>query len=305
MKRMLALLAAGLFLAGCNEPNPRGLLTDHNAVSPEGWAGSRFSANDVTIAEEFDSISRDGRIDLWRFYESGYLVIEESDTDSDGRIDHRKHMDKEVLVQVDLDMNGDGLMDTFEGYTGGVLAEKGRDLNGDGTPDEWVNTATGRVRASTVGERRRERMSMKEVGGSVKNWFERSDKKPAPARNDSYAEPTSDAGMDQQPGQRGPDGRFARTDTEEPAAPAAIDTGRTSRDGQAMTYDRESRASRDDVPPATNTGKKPTSSRYAERNPDGTAATSGQDEQEEQPQETQKPKRRFFLFSHPSDKLDD
>ncbi len=113
------------------------------------------------IRKEVD-LNHDGRIDMYRIYDEGGLVTEESsDLDFDGRHDTRsvyaggimvrreadlnydgtpdiiRTYDAEKLKMVETDSDGNGKIDTWEYFEGGKLDRIGTDTNGDGIIDEW------------------------------------------------------------------------------------------------------------------------------------------------------------------------
>ncbi len=131
-----------LLLTGCQQ-GPSRLSADRDAVSPEGWQGTRFYENGVVIAEQFDAHDNDDRIDLWRTYAMGELLSEEVDRDTDGRIDLRRRFAERQLIETEEDTDFDGRMDQWAQYDNGVLIARGMDLDRDGVVDEWVKTGQG------------------------------------------------------------------------------------------------------------------------------------------------------------------
>jgi len=126
-----------LFLAGCSGAPPRNLSASSNALSPEGWRGKRYYENGRVIAEEFDAVGEDGRVDLWRYYKDGSLLTEDRDRDSDGRIDYTAHYFPKsgVLEAFTRDTDFDGQNDIWLRYLGDDRWSLNWDRNRDGDVD--------------------------------------------------------------------------------------------------------------------------------------------------------------------------
>ncbi len=126
-----------LLALGCGPAGPRQLTVRGNVRSKEGWPGKRYTENRLTVAEEFDAVGNDGRIDLWRFHEEGVLILEERDTNSDGKIDHTAQFDpkKAELWRYHRDSNLDGATDIWVTYKGGGIWRQTWDRNHDSVID--------------------------------------------------------------------------------------------------------------------------------------------------------------------------
>jgi len=66
---------------------PKRMRMKENVRSPEGWPGIRYLENGIVVSEELDSLERDNRYDLWRYYTKGRLTRELRDMNRDGLID--------------------------------------------------------------------------------------------------------------------------------------------------------------------------------------------------------------------------
>ncbi len=308
------LAGVAMLLCGCNEPNPRALLTDNHVVSPEGWQGTRFFENDLVVAEEFDAYNRDGRIDLWRFYEQGRLAMEEADRDSDGRIDLRKRYELGGIVQESVDGNHDGILDTFTRSQYGTLIESGRDLTGNGMPDEWTAVTDGRVRSATVEERRSNPDGLNESESGISRWLKRIPRRsptspaapeltePQSYRTDdleTVREPVRPADVRPNPFESGREAPAAGSTT--PVQQPFQDMMESSESAEKSPADRSAEAvdtTQEPVAAEETEAGEPAASRYGQRE-----IAPVQEPEPVKEEESPKTKRRFFLFSHPSDSL--
>lgn len=131
---LLGVLLSGI---GCKQPGPSHLAFWENVRSPEGWTGRRYAENNKRIAEEFDAVGEDGKIDFWRFYTNGRLASEEHDRDNDGHVDYvakYNHKD-ESLLSFARDTNFDGSLNLWVDFDGHDSWTQTWDRNHDGTLD--------------------------------------------------------------------------------------------------------------------------------------------------------------------------
>jgi hypothetical protein len=85
-----------LVAVGCLDPvgqPPRTLTLHESFISPEGWPGTRVTANHAVLQEWLDSLGNDQRLDRWRYYEDGRLRRVLCDVDGDDLIDVRARFD--------------------------------------------------------------------------------------------------------------------------------------------------------------------------------------------------------------------
>ena len=108
------------------------LLGDPDALPP-GSAILRDPAGRLIFAS-FDA-NRDGRTDVWNFYEKGKLVRQESDQDFDGTVDFKLYLEQGQPARSTVDRNGDGIVDLQEHYHAGRVVGQSEDTNGDGRFD--------------------------------------------------------------------------------------------------------------------------------------------------------------------------
>jgi len=121
---------------------------------------------DLQIHVKMMDLNRDGKIDVWRFYDNnGAVAKEEIDLDFDGKIDvtnfytagvvrrkefsvrfdektdRWKHYDENgVIILLEEDQCNNGKPDYWEHYTNGVLERIEKDTSGDGKPDVFQRT---------------------------------------------------------------------------------------------------------------------------------------------------------------------
>ena len=89
------------------------------------------------ISLEMDT-NRDGRIDLWNFYEKGVLARQSRDEDGDGKVDLILTFDGEDVVLVELDRNTDGAFDLWQIYRKGKIFLETLDIDYDHLVDRWT-----------------------------------------------------------------------------------------------------------------------------------------------------------------------
>lgn len=64
------------------------------------------------IKEEVLDTDYNGRMDNWRFYEDGRLVMDQMDSNGDGHVDYWFYVDRGRIYKIEKDTNHDGTADT-------------------------------------------------------------------------------------------------------------------------------------------------------------------------------------------------
>ncbi len=104
----------------------------------------------------------DGRIDAWRSFESGELVLQALDETGDGKPDQWEHYAAGRMTSRALDRSGNGKPDVELRYDAHYLSRELHDTKGDGNTDRWVFFSEGR----------RSRAEADRAGdGSVDTWI--------------------------------------------------------------------------------------------------------------------------------------
>ncbi len=129
-----------MVLAGCSaRPGPEELSLHRDVTSAQGWHGRATFLNGRLVAEEYDAMGRDGRYDLWRYYEAGRILSEKRDRDADDRIDYEASYEPSDgrLSAFERDTNFDGRMDLWVRFREEGFWVETRDTDHDGEPDRF------------------------------------------------------------------------------------------------------------------------------------------------------------------------
>ncbi len=112
--RYLPFLALGLL--GC-VPNPDVLVMKEDPAQA-GQRDTDFFINGKLASKETSGVQDGHRTNVWRYYEKGVLVREDTDTNFDGSIDTIKHFDPKsgTVIKLVRDTNFDGSFDSVVEY---------------------------------------------------------------------------------------------------------------------------------------------------------------------------------------------
>jgi len=101
--------------------------------SPDAWS---YIREGIILRQEFD-INFDGKIDGIYIYQADNKVKEEIlDTDYDGKMDNWRMYEDGELILDRLDSTGDGAVDIWIYIDRGRIYRFESDTNGDGVPDQ-------------------------------------------------------------------------------------------------------------------------------------------------------------------------
>ncbi|MHC4883651.1 MAG: hypothetical protein ACYTGH_01055 [Planctomycetota bacterium] len=135
------LLLFGLFSLACGcgtfSSGGKQIRMVTNSISHDGFRGTSYLENGVVVSEELDAKAKDGRFDLWRFYNDGKLTREMRDLDSNGTIDLQitYNRDHQVIVGISRHKSHNSPPYMRLKYKGRGLWRQELDSNGDGRID--------------------------------------------------------------------------------------------------------------------------------------------------------------------------
>ncbi len=90
-----------------------------------------------------DDINKDGKPDLFYYYEKGALEKSEEDRNFDGKIDKKYFLKQGITDHTESDDNYDGVFERKSYAKNGVLSSEEIDMNNDNKPDGFLNYIDG------------------------------------------------------------------------------------------------------------------------------------------------------------------
>ena len=108
---------------------------------PESGTVSGRAAQAVEEADR----NKDGKTDIWRYFEYGVLMRSEVDSDYDGKVDFWAYYKNGKTERQEMDRNNDGRRDAWAYFEDGVKVRQEIDSNCDGKGDTWFHYKLGKL----------------------------------------------------------------------------------------------------------------------------------------------------------------